>query len=594
MIQSVNKYPIYELFNADSKVVYTIPKYQREYTWSNRDWEALFDDILENERNYYLGSIICINQSTDAMSVQKLEVVDGQQRLTTVSLLIAAIYSFLKKNQEDLDDEQKVELVNLKRMLILRDPSNHLRLTPQIQNNNLADFKSVLQKLGLIEFADHLPYAHLRRINLAFRYFSTKLESLVEELGQPVAKILDFLEKLKSATLVKIEVDSHSNAFILFESLNNRGVPLSPVDLIKNNLLARLEEIEPHSTDSSYEEWNRVLADLGDDYNDHERFFRQFYNALRSDLKEISHAPLATRSNLIAIYDKLIKADPKLFLKKISTASKIYSKYISPNHNDVSLELDESLLKLQRIQGAPSYLLLLYLEFNKEELNLNNSQLKKVVDYLVNFFVRRNVTDIPPTRDLARIFMQIIDEVGDRKSDAVVGLICHHLLYKSASDEAFLEKLNGQIYKENADATRFILCAVAESTMTLETKVDLWKKHNKIYEWTIEHVLPQTENLNSDWLHMIAGGDKTKAIEIQQNYVHRLGNLTITGFNSNMNASSFEKKQNLKNKSGQPIGYNNGLVLNKDLFETKEWSAKQIEERTQTLIKQVMRLFSLD
>ena len=82
MIKSVNSYPISQLFDIDSNVVYHVPKYQREYTWTKREWENLFDDILDNDPGYYLGSIICINQSGDALSVQELELVDGQQRLT--------------------------------------------------------------------------------------------------------------------------------------------------------------------------------------------------------------------------------------------------------------------------------------------------------------------------------------------------------------------------------------------------------------------------------------------------------------------------------------------------------------------------------
>ena len=91
--------------------------------------------MLENNPGYFLGSIICINHSTDALSVQKLELVDGQQRLTTLSLLFASVYHALKSHETDLDDEQRVELINLKRKLVLKKGDDQIRLIPQIQNN---------------------------------------------------------------------------------------------------------------------------------------------------------------------------------------------------------------------------------------------------------------------------------------------------------------------------------------------------------------------------------------------------------------------------------------------------------------------------
>jgi hypothetical protein len=87
VIKSVNNYPVSQLFDIEAGVVYAIPRYQREYTWKMDQWESLFDDVEENDPGYFLGSIICINQTTDTLAVQRLEVVDGQQRLTTLSLL---------------------------------------------------------------------------------------------------------------------------------------------------------------------------------------------------------------------------------------------------------------------------------------------------------------------------------------------------------------------------------------------------------------------------------------------------------------------------------------------------------------------------
>ncbi len=101
---NVNKYPVSQLLDPDSLVIYEVPKYQREYTWGAKEWETLFDDLMENDNGYFLGSIICINSSTDSINAPKFEVVDGQQRLTTISLLLAALYTALHNARESLDE----------------------------------------------------------------------------------------------------------------------------------------------------------------------------------------------------------------------------------------------------------------------------------------------------------------------------------------------------------------------------------------------------------------------------------------------------------------------------------------------------------
>ena len=108
---SVNKYPISQMFDPDSKIVFEIPKYQREYVWTVREWEALYDDLIENDEGYFLGSVISINIASDSINEPKFEIVDGQQRLTTLSLFFAALYHTLNKNKELLDEEQQVCLL---------------------------------------------------------------------------------------------------------------------------------------------------------------------------------------------------------------------------------------------------------------------------------------------------------------------------------------------------------------------------------------------------------------------------------------------------------------------------------------------------
>ena len=441
MIKSVNNYPVSQLFDIEAGVVYAIPRYQREYTWGKNQWESLFDDVLENNPGYFLGSIICINQSTDALSVQKLELVDGQQRLTTLSLLFAAIYHALKSHESDLDDEQRVELINLKRKLVLKKGDEQIRLIPQIQNNNYNDYRAVLAETGIISECDVPAYAGNRKIFRAYRYFQDRISEMTDGWDNQLGTIMEFLDNVSHASLVKIEVASHADAYTLFESLNNRGMPLTAIDLIKNKLLARLESIEPGKVDHYFGHWNRLLGYLGDDYSIQERFFRQYYNAFKDELKAVYQAPVATRSNLIQIYEKLINHDAKDCLQKISSAGRLYALILSRNQDDALNGLEKPLKDLERIQGAPSYLLMLYLLVRKEELQLNNDHLSAIASLLVRFFVRRNLTDTPPTRDLTRLFMTTIDKLNGLTGAAIPQAIQDQLVEISASDESFQRKL---------------------------------------------------------------------------------------------------------------------------------------------------------
>ena len=241
---------------------------------------------LKMTQDIFLGSIICINQSTDALSVQRLEVVDGQQRLTTLSLLFAAVYQALKSRESKLDDDQRVEVINLKRKLVLKKGDDQVRVIPQIQNNNQNDYRAVLAEIGVIGPCDVPSYAGNRKIFRAFRYFQSHIDEMAGGQDNGLATIMEFLDKVSQACLVKIEVASHADAYTLFESLNNRGMPLTAIDLIKNKLLARLESIEPGKVDYYFGHWNKLLGCLGDDYTIQERFFRQYYNAFKNELND--------------------------------------------------------------------------------------------------------------------------------------------------------------------------------------------------------------------------------------------------------------------------------------------------------------------
>ena len=599
-----HKYPISQLLDPESKHVYEVPKYQREYVWYIKEWEAFFDDLYENENGYYLGSIICIHSQDDPVNSSRFEVVDGQQRLTTISLFLAALYKALEEKKDQLDDEQESDRIKLKQKLVLRRTEADLRVIPQAQGSNLADYQWLFTHEKIISRSyPWPPYAMRRRIYGAYAYFTRRITSLMEESSNPVGVIFDLLDKINSAILVMITVTSHADAYKLFEALNHRGTPLTAVDLIKNLLLSRLDA-SGEDLDYYFGRWKDILNALGDNYATQERFFRQNYNAFRKEINEpflkgdklYPLGTIATRSNLFEIYEQIVKKDPKEFINELSINAQLYALILHRNVENIPEPLAESFLDLQRVEGVPSYLLLLYLLRKKDFLEIGYPDIIQMNNILISFFVRRNLTDVPPTRDLTRLFMDFISRIEQNgfTGDEIKKQLQKILIECSADDDAFEKALRGPIYEINFGVTRYILCSIAKDGMTAETQKNLWAlTPSKQFVWTIEHIFPQGDNIPQCWVDMIADGDRTKAIEYQSEYVHTLGNLTITGYNSTLSNKSFEEKKDRKDNNGNYIGYKNGINLNADVVDKDKWTIDAIRARTDILVQQVMQKYRL-
>lgn len=591
MIKSANQYPVHTLFSHEGNVLYRIPPYQREYSWYKAQWEDLFEDLIEAEGAHFLGTIITLDQTTDPLEGNILHVVDGQQRLTTLTLLLAAVYSVLKEHIDELDDDTRTDVTNLGRQLV-RKADQQPRVRPQKQGHNLFDYLKTLEGAGLPVEGEWKPYYPSRRIAKCYRYFRAAILKLAEteELSETEAA-LRVHEAALQAVIVKIEVASHADAFVLFESLNNRGMPLSPVDLIKNHLLAESEKKQIMNVDQAFKHWNDMLTSLGDSYSTQERFLRHYYNAFKTELPDVPNASVATKSNLIRVYEKLLEQNLKKVVDALVEASKIYGRINCVVELDQPTSLDRAFQRLMRAQGAPSYVLLMWLMTKQDELELTDAQVEAVVDRLTNFFVRRNLTGYPPTYALAKLFMTTIDAVGDARGNDVLKVVREKLNSVSASDEEFRARLLGRIYEENTDVARFVLTTLAEDAMTKETWADLWRQEKNHFVWTIEHILPQGENLPAAWQEMLGG--KEVAAQVQEEHRHRLGNLTITAYNSNLGNKSFVEKRDRQDSKGLPIGYKNGFSLNAELATRKSWTADDIEARTKVLADKVIGRFPL-
>ncbi len=612
MIKTVDQTTVADIFSINSDKVYRIPKYQREYTWGINDWDALFNDVTENDYGYFLGSYICVNSGS--LNGTVLEVIDGQQRFSTLSLLLTALYEKLSALESQMELEDKTDLSNLRSELankkqILsatgRKYDYTQRLILQKQNMNDEDFSYILSEKGVITAKKSRPLNFgNRRIAKAYRHFTKLIEDEVEEIksensnADDISALFSIKSKFEQAVLVGIEVDTNKDAYMLFESLNHRGVPLSALDLIKNTLIA--QAATEAEADNSYELWKQILSNVGqDDYAVQERFFRQYYNAFREELNAPYKVPdkkyylgyLATRTTLIDIYEKMIKSDYVTLLDDLLAKSQKYSLIV--NNSDEEYAYTPALQDLERISGAPSYILMLYIMSNQAELELTDDHLNSIIKTLITFFVRRNVTDVPNTRKLTQLFIDVIAEAKLLQGDDIVNVIHDRLQAVAASDELFEEKLRGSIYDENPEATRFILCSIEARHQTKEIYSDLWARDNSNkYIWTIEHIFPEGENTPDSWVDMIAGGDKMLAKQYRSDYVHTLGNLTITGYNQNLSNMAFEQKRDRKSKDKtKDVGYRNGLYLNQDVVNEDTWTIKKITERTDALVKTLLEMY---
>lgn len=590
VIESAHDYPVHTLLSPDGNLTYRIPPYQREYSWQKPQWEDLFQDLIEADGPHFLGTIITLNQTKDAVGGGVLELVDGQQRMTTLTLLMAAVYRVLNEHRGELDEDDLVDLVNLRRHLVGKN--GEPRVVPQIQGHNRDDYRAVLADAGLNVEPVKAPYFPLRRVAKCFSYFCASISKLAESEGVGTVKAAQrVLQAVKQAIVVKIEVANHADAFVLFESLNNRGMPLTPVDLIKNYLLAESERMGAMNVDVAFKLWNSMLTNLGDNYATQERFLRHYYNAFKAQLPEISNAPLATRTNLIRIYEALLKTDIKSRIEALVAASHIYGRITCTAEIDSTTRLDDSLRQLMRAQGSPSYVLLMWLMSKRADLSLAEDHVVRVVDRLTSFFVRRNLTGYPQTYGLPRLFMTIIEKVSEHASAEIVDIIAEELRDASSSDEEFRSRLEGPIYEENSDVARFVLTALSEDAMTKETWTDLWAQENRHYVWTIEHILPQGPHLPDAWKQMLGGADA--AARAQEADVHRLGNLTITAYNSTLSNKSFMDKRDRTDAKGRFIGYRNGLALNATLAAKEVWTVADIEARTKELASRAIARFPL-
>ena len=645
-----------EIFRGDvgQSIMYRVPKYQRAYVWGRDNWKDLFNDIAENEPGHFTGAILCIKVN-ESPKFDEYEIIDGQQRLTTMSLFLAAMYKVIESyGVDNLDYDQEQAFKQIKNELIVKvDTGKYwLRIFPQKDEQNRDDYLYIMDGGGTnnqnkdflnllnpkIDGVDKpAPSRHgNRRLCKAYKFFKTEIGKYARAGNANTDKQLEnlfaLLAKINATRFVRILAANKTSANKLFEVLNNRGVPLTIADLIKNHLLSQFDGTKATAASKKWSEVRKIFSrEDGTTIppKEQERFFRQTYNAYRHTW----NMPLATgkQENLYDEYEKLINKDATQVIDQLVEASHFYSQIQGYNQipdydNKLSVELKNLFVDLRHINGATSYTLLLYLFKNRAELKIDDKkgdELKKILRLLIAFFVRRNFTNNPQTNALERIFMDFIEDIRGKKDNDgnlidvpyVGAKICEKLrerlkeryLYTNGGDDPFENVLRGDVYDGSGSDNdiRFVLVKLAENHLSEKDRPDFWKKKTgnakssiQRLVWSIEHVLPQTLGKGSPWIAELGCNNLSEAQAVQDDFADKLGNLTLTltKYNSELSNKSFVEKRDAKDKDGKSIGYKDSLSLdgglNSYIATQKTWTPTQIEARTELLIKEILKIFA--
>ncbi|WP_435634074.1 DUF262 domain-containing protein [Levilactobacillus brevis] len=559
------------IFQTNSSVHYVIPVYQRSYSWKDEQIETLFDDIKNEDIGYYVGNLLI---NTDASSNN---VIDGQQRLTTLSLMLLAIHENLtsfyqKMNQTDPDFEKVSEArLDIKRQILDGDVVR-LRLLDKDQTvwENLV---KVLQGENPGKRGNYF---------LSKRYKYIRNELLKGPLFSTPSELLTFYKKLVNIELLQISVPNISDAYQVFASLNSKGMPLTPLDLLKNVYLSK-------KGDSN--KWNKLKE--GFKKNDEEdaakltSFILNNYDAFETD----STSSL-TKGKIVKSYDKIFKSKGADYIDVLIKRAKVYLK-IANTDNAYRWDLSG----LAKLDATTCYPLVLNLLCNQVNYDLSDAQFNDILADLIKLYVQRNIALTPKASNLRSSLnglRKVIVENG-WKSNELVNKIHEKIKTLQPRWDSVHLALQDGIYDKNKKTTRFILISLERNYGTFFNKsnpdsLDDYDSNGNL-RWSIEHIIPQGIHLLDTWKDTLSPDDRDHATEIQAQYVHRLGNLTLTPYNSEMGNKSFVEKKEFK-VSDSLVGLSLKIYLNDSIDKSKNtFGINELKMRQAALEEKMKEVF---
>lgn len=537
---------------------FIIPIYQRQYSWKYRECEKFWSDVYrvgkENYSGHFVGSVVYVESGLYSHSdVPQLVVIDGQQRLTTTALLVLALIDVVNRHENSV-----LEGTNAKKL-------KTYYLCNDAEEGELF-YKLILtraDKLALKALVDGTPYDEDSpcRVIQNYRFFRDKLNSV------PIEDLQYIYSGLQKLNFVDIALDrDRDNPQLIFESLNSTGLDLSQADLIRNFVLMGLEPVEQERWYNKY--WYPMEGLFG--HGEHLSRFNQF-------MRDYLTLKTGNTPNINAVYDAfkryLVHADEEAeqVVADVYKHAQWYVCFAQGQEKNALLASAFNDLNSYKVDVSYPLLLACYRDYAEGVLPI--TEFEYCVRLIESYVFRRAICDIP-TNSLNKTFSGFSKKL-DRENYVV-------------SFEAELVKL--------AAYRRFP--TDQEVTVRLQTK-DMYNLRSKLYwlqrlenygrkesvqvaEYTVEHVMPQSTPKSEGW--KIALGENWK--DTFETRLNVLGNLTLTGYNSELSNKVFEEKRDMEGGfATSPLKMNRGLAM------VDVWDQQAIDERTKSLTRDLLKVW---
>ena len=541
---------------SESDTVFSIPVYQRDYNWQEKQCQRLFKDILQTGKNekvssYFLGSIVYIHDGIYGVGEKEFHVIDGQQRMTTLTLLFLAIYFKLKgtilaKDADKIYNQYVVNPYSEKEIkLKLLPPEENLYILNKISHNKFNELE-VFQDRNMLK---------------NYLFFEKELENLsfddMKHLSNGIEKLIYI-----DIALEKGKDDPQK----IFESLNSTGLDLSQGDLIRNYILMDLERGEQNRI---YKEiWipieNNCKVSDGSEITSYVSDFIRDYLTLKTE--KISSKPKVFET-FKAYYEK--ENDEKLEdMKKYSEA---YSYIIKPSlekDRDIQRELDY----LKSLDKTVINTFLIGILKDYKDNILEKDELVNILILLQSYLWRRYITE-KPTNALNKIFQGMYGKIS-RSGNYYENLVDVLMAEDFPTDEELESALKlKNVYKDK------------EKLNYVFKKLENYN-HNELIDFenekiTIEHIFPQKPN--KAWKENYSDNELEQMISFKDT----ISNLTLTGSNSNLSNKAFHEK-----RDDEVHGYRNSkLYMNKYLGRLEEWNLLSMEARFESLYDDIIKIW---
>ena len=530
---------------------FIIPIYQRTYSWTERECRQLWDDIVRAGNDdavsaHFVGSIVYIEKGLYQVSSQSpLLVIDEQQRLTTVTLILEAL-------ARQLGDSEPVKGFSAEKLRC------YYLLNP-LEEGELG-FKLLLTQtdkaslLALVQQKNQ-PTEHSLRVTENFAFF----ENQVKKLGTELPALCRGLAKL---VVVDVSLSrDQDNPQLIFESMNSTGRALSQADLIRNFILMGLEPAQQSRLYEDY--WRPMEVNFGQEgYGSHFNSFMRHYLTLKTgEIPNVQAVYEAFKSH--ARKPEIDVAGVDALVADIHSFAGFYCAMALGKETDKKLTKAFRDLRELKVDVAYPFLLELYDDFANERLE--STDFEDIVRLVEAYVFRRAVCAIP-TNSLNKTFATFGRAL--RKDRYLESVQAHLLTLPSyrrfPSDEEFKRAL----------VVRDLYNFPRRSYWLRRLENHNRKERVPVDEYTIEHILPQNENLSAEWRANLGHDWRS----VQETWLHTLGNLTLTGYNSEYSDRPFSEKRDMKG------GFRDSpLKLNEGLSGLDKWSESAIKHRAERL-----------